>query len=114
MAQRLLGAKDLVLEEAPAAAPPQSAGWGKVLISASNAGERSWESDQLRNSVFTRYFVEGLRRHQGSLGEAFEYAKPLVYQQVKREKGADIEQNPQLTPSRRDWNMSLAASERTP
>ncbi len=114
MAQRLLGAKDLVLEDAPAAAPPRSDGWGKVLISASNAGERSWESDQLRNSVFTRYFIEGLRRYQGSLREAFEYAKPLVYQQVKREKGADIEQNPQLTPSRREWNMSLAVSERGP
>jgi len=117
MAQRLLGAKDLVLDEParPAASPgvkgvPQ--GWGKVLISASDAGERSWESDQLRNSVFTRYLIDGLRRADGAIKPAFEYAKPLVTQQVKREKGPDIEQHPQLTPNRRDWNMSLAVPSR--
>jgi Caspase domain len=115
MAHRLLGVKDLVLEKAPLSldspASP-SDGWGKVLISASDAEERSWESAQLRNSVFTRYFIEGLRLHRGSIAEAFAYARPLVSQQVKREKGADIEQNPQLTPSRQHWQMSLAVAER--
>lgn len=110
MAQRLLGAKDLVPDESPRAAAAAAAptGWGKVLISASDAGERSWESDQLRNSVFTRYLIDGLRSNGGLLREGFYYAKPLVQQHVKREKGADIEQNPQITPSRRDWNMSIA------
>lgn len=110
MAQRILGAKDLVPDESPrgAANPAASTGWGKVLISASDAGERSWESDQLRNSVFTRYLIDGLRSNGGLLREGFYYAKPLVQQHVKREKGADIEQNPQVTPSRRDWNMSIA------
>lgn len=114
MAQRILGAKDLVVDDgtprlAPGAAP---SGWGKVLISASDAGERSWESDQLRNSIFTRYLVDGLRLNHGGLKEAFDYARPLVRQQVKREKGADLEQNPQLTPNRRDWNMSIAMAGR--
>ena len=113
MAQRLLGAKDLLVEPepSPSVSQRQANGWGKVLISASNAGERSWESEQLRNSVFTRFFLDGLRRHGGFVKEAFDYTKPLVEQQVKREKGPDIEQNPQLTPSRRQWNLSLAVGE---
>ena len=83
-------------------------GWGKVLISASDAGERSWESDQLRNSVFTRFLIDGLRANRGAVEEAFDYSKPKVKQQVKLEKGAEVEQNPQLTPNRTNWNMSLA------
>ena len=117
MAQRLLGAKDLVLDLTPAGLPGAApreppTGWGKVLISASDAGERSWESDQLRNSIFTRYLIEGLRTHGGAVREAFDDARPLVREHVKREKGGDVEQNPQLTPNRRDWNMSVAASGR--
>ena len=115
MAARLLGAKDLVLEEnrPPAATvnTAQAAGWGKVLISASDAQERSWESDALRNSIFTRYFIDGLRNNGGSIREAFDYAGARVPQQVKREKGADWTQTPQLTPSRPEWNMSLAVPE---
>jgi hypothetical protein len=109
MAQRLLGAKDLKVVDDPAGPSAPGIGWGKVLISASDAGERSWESDQLRNSIFTRYLIDGLRANRGNVKEAFDYAKPLVRQQVKREKGAELEQNPQLTPNRTDWNMSIAA-----
>jgi hypothetical protein len=116
MSQRILGAKDLSVEEASSAAdrtPGSSVrGWGKVLVSASDAGERSWESDQLRNSIFTRYMLEGLGTSGGSLKEAFDYAKPRVRLQVKREKGSELEQNPQLTPNRRDWNMSIAVAGR--
>ena len=112
MAQRLLGAKDLMVEDAPAAPAAGVRGWGKVLISASDAGERAWESDQLRNSIFTRYLLDGLRINRGSLKEAFDYAKPLVRQHVKREKGTELEQNPQLTPNRREWNMSIAMTGR--
>jgi len=110
MAKRLLGAKDLVIIEdrpQPSSQPEQTTNsWGKVLISASDAGEKSWESNQLHNSFFTHYFVEGLNRYRGSIKEAFDYAEPLVQRGVKQEKEAD--QNPQLTPSRRDWNISIA------
>lgn len=115
MTDRLLGAKDLALEPAaPVPGSPMSEagprGWGKVLISASNAGERSWESDRLRNSIFTRYLIEGFRGYQGAVKEAFDYATPLVRQQVKREKGPDIDQNPQIAANRPDWNMSVSVS----
>jgi hypothetical protein len=105
LAQRLLGAKDLVVEEdRPSVSEP--GGWGKILISASGAGEKSWESDQLHNSFFTYYFVDGLKRYRGSIRDSFDYAKPLVKTGVEREKGA--EQIPQLTPSRSGWDMAIA------
>lgn len=115
MAERLLGAKDLVLDQGvpPVARRETPAGWGRVLVSASDSGERSWESDQYRNGVFTRFLIDGLVKQDGALEDAFAYAKSRVRTQVKLEKGADIEQNPQLTPSRRNWNMSLGRA-RTP
>ncbi len=96
--KRLLGAKDIVLEEAPSKpkAKPKSAvdsrseSCGKVLIGASGPGEQSWESDSLNNSIFTYYFLHGLNRNNGSVQNAFYYAKPLVPQRVKQEKGADV------------------------
>lgn len=109
MAKSLLGAKELVLEDDTPPLQVQRDGWGRLLISASDGGEKSWESSELKNSVFTRYFIDGLRAHGGDVRKAFAYAKPLVRQRVKREKGQDIEQNPQLTASRREWDMSMAA-----
>ncbi len=109
--KRLLGSKDIVLEDEPrpkassAKSLDSQDGYGKVLISASSAGEKSWESDTLHNSVFTYYFVDGLGRSQGSVKDAFNYAKPLVSQKVKQEKGADIEQTPQAMATNTDWNM---------
>ncbi len=115
--KRLLGAKDIVLEDEPrpkatggakSTVPGQTEPYGKVLISASSAGEKSWESDQLKNSVFTYYFVDGLSRYNGSVKDAFTYAKPAVTQRVKQEKGADISQNPQAMSTSQDWNMRFA------
>ena len=116
--KRLFGAKDIVLEDAPK--PKASAAksidsqdpYGKVLISASSAGEKSWESDQLHNSVFTYYFVDGLNRYQGSVKDAFQYSKPLVEQRVKQEKGADITQTPQAMATNQDWNMRVTPQNR--
>ncbi len=116
--KRLFGAKDIVLEDTP---KPKAAAaksidsqepYGRVLISASSAGEKSWESDQLRNSVFTYYFVDGLNRYQGSVKDAFQYSKPLVEQRVKQEKGADITQTPQAMATNQDWNMRVTPQNR--
>jgi hypothetical protein len=111
--KRLLGSKDIILEDTPKPKPSQaksteaSESYGKVLISASSAGEKSWESDTLRNSFFTYYFVDGLGRYQGSVKDAFTYAKPIVGQKVKEEKGADIIQTPQAMSTNADWNMRV-------
>ena len=114
--KRLIGAKDIIVEEEPektarGSRPPgpvESSGWGKVLIGASGAGEQSWESESLRNSIFTYYFLNGLNQYDGSIQNAFYYAKPLVYRRVKQEKGEDIDQNPQVVATNRNWNMYLS------
>lgn len=117
--RRLIGSKDLVLEsDAPARSSAKSAGgaavepWGRVLIGASGSGEQSWESDRLRSSIFTYYLVDGLNRHNGSLQQAFNYAKPRVASHVKQEKGADIDQNPQAMSTVPDWDMPLTRRSR--
>ncbi len=118
--RRLLGAKDIVLDDE---GPKRKAsggsksmggqdGWGKVLIGASGAGEQSWESDQLNNSIFTYYFLDGLNRNNGAVQNAFYYAKPRVTQRVKQEKGGDIDQNPQVVASQSEWNMPLGQRRR--
>jgi len=111
--KRLFGAKDIVLEDQPrkSTATEKSLGsqesYGKVLISASSAGEKSWESDQLRNSVFTYYFVDGMKRHDGSVKDAFDYSKPRTLQRVQQEKGAEITQTPQAMATNENWNMKV-------
>jgi len=111
--RRLFGSKDIVLDEQPRKAGSAGKGigsqesYGKVLISASSAGEKSWESDQLRNSVFTYYFVDGMRRYDGSVKDAFDYSKPRTLQRVQQEKGADITQTPQATATNENWNMKV-------
>lgn len=112
--KRLFGAKDIVLEDQPkqAASSGKSIGgsqesYGKVLISASSSGEKSWESDQLRNSVFTYYFVDGMKRYDGSVKDAFNYSKPRTLQRVQQEKGAEITQTPQAMATNENWNMRV-------
>lgn len=108
--KRLLGAKDIVAEDETPSKSLYSqgdSGYGKVLISASGAGEKSWESNSLNNSIFTYYFLEGLRTKNGSVKDAFFYSKPIVAQRVKQEKGSDIEQNPQVLATNKEWDMKL-------
>lgn len=110
--KRLLGSKDIVVDDAPRKSSAGKSidsqdGYGKVLLSASSAGEKSWESDSLKNSVFTYYFVDGLKRYNGSVKDAFTYSKPLVSQRVKQEKGSDVTQTPQAMSTSDNWNMRI-------
>jgi uncharacterized caspase-like protein len=112
--KRLFGAKDIVLEDQPKQASTSGKSiassqesYGKVLISASSSGEKSWESDQLRNSVFTYYFVDGMKRSDGSVKDAFDYSKPRTMQRVQQEKGAEITQTPQAMATNENWNMRV-------
>lgn len=105
MAKKILGAKDIVLDDEPSVTSSSfQDGWGRVLFSASDMGEKSWESDVLRNSIFTYYFLEGLKKY-GNIKQAFEYAKPKVTERVRNEKEA--EQHPQVVADRREWNIAV-------
>jgi uncharacterized caspase-like protein len=106
MAERLLGMKgrERLSGAKSLGATPEH--WGTILISASDAGEKSWELDSLRNGAFTHYFLEGLLRRRGSVKEAFEYAGPLVRERVRSEKKAV--QTPQLASRPSPSDISVA------
>jgi len=80
---------------------------GYVFISGSQNGAAPGESNQLRNGVFTHYFVEGLRgganpgSKSSSAQQAFEYAAP-------RTSAHEAGQSPQLI-DKRGKKFSLAA-----
>jgi len=64
-------------------------GVGRVIITASKADERSWESDTLKNGYFTYYLIEGLKQKNGlaPIEKVYGYLKDKVSQQVRKEKG---------------------------
>jgi hypothetical protein len=109
--KKLLGAKDIVIEEEikpviqDKSLEAEPEGYGKVLISASNYNEKSWESETISNGYFTYFFVDGLERYNGSVQKAFYHAKPLVTQRVREEK--QHEQNPQVMATERNWNINI-------
>lgn len=127
-AKRVTGAKDLIIEEPPKVAQkttPKSAsiqedGWGLVLLSSSSGSEKSWMDDSIRKSYFTHYLVDGLRKHNGSVRDAFYYAKPIVQNRVPVEKKYyDVDkstgrqqlvvptQTPQVYVTNEKWNIKL-------
>jgi hypothetical protein len=107
MAKSLMGAKDIVFEDdvVTVSGDDPNNKSTKVLISASDAGEKSWESDSLRSSFFTNYFLKGLKR-SSDIKQAFEYAKPQVTESVMKEKEA--EQHPQVVSDKKEWNIVLS------
>lgn len=108
LGKSMLGSKDIVLEDdSGKGLPPSSKNpWGIVLLSASDTGEKSWESDNLKKSFFTYYLLEGLKR-DGNVRDGFFYAKPRVIEGVKKEKEAD--QHPQVVASRPEWDIAVGA-----
>jgi len=129
--KKILGAKDLVFQDRSSSGkdlsfqsggspgkdlagqsrtvPGRNAGggWGKVLIAASSAQEKSWEGDSVKHGYFTYYFLDGLHKNQGALQDSFNYASPLVTQRVRAEKEGAI-QRPQAMATTHDWNMPIA------
>ena len=88
-----------------------------MLISSSDDKERSWESKNLHNGIFTYYFLEGLVHRQSRVKRAVEYANPLMQQAVKslkdvqdeeRKYGVDINQRPQTMGNPPDADVALA------
>ena len=64
-------------------------GIGSLVISSSSADQRAWESDQLRNSYFTRYLIDSLKQDSGkiALTRAFASMKDQVQTSVLKDKG---------------------------
>lgn len=70
---------------------------GRVLITASQPNERSWESERLRNGYFTYFLIDALKQNGGrsSIEQAFAYIKVQVPSKVQAEKG--VSQTPMIS-----------------
>lgn len=63
-------------------------GIGSMVICSSSPDQRSWESDDLKNSYFTRYFLDSLKESpNGTLDHVFGSMKQKVQQNVLKDKG---------------------------
>lgn len=98
------GAKDLRFEDEKSPLPPPASQGPRVLMSASDAGQKSWESERLRQSFFTYHLVNALRSTP-DLERAYLQAKPRVAAEVLRDKGQA--QTPQAVFMPRGTSFSL-------
>lgn len=64
-------------------------GIGSLVITSSSPEQRSWESDDLKNSYFTRYLIDALKQPAQNLtvDQAFNTMKQKVQQNVLKDKG---------------------------
>lgn len=83
-----------------------SEGTGQLVIASSKPDQVSWEGRGCQNSVFTRNLIEGLQSNgdKTTLGEAFEYMKDKVQEEVLRDRG--VMQTPVL---KSQWQGSALA-----
>jgi hypothetical protein len=88
--------------------------WGKVIVSASDKSQKSWEpppgdASRVQNSYFTHYLLQNLQKNGGRIQDSVASSIPLVNEAVQHEKGKA--QNPQFfsVPNLDDWNFSINA-----
>jgi tetratricopeptide (TPR) repeat protein len=81
------GHKGLVRTNIDSSAAAQ--GVGSLVISSSSPDQRSWESDDLRNSYFTRYFIDALKEGNGAnpIDKVYKEMKDKVQTSVLKDKG---------------------------
>jgi uncharacterized caspase-like protein len=75
------------------------AGFGRAIIASSKDNQKSQESDQLSNGIFTHFLIEALTQKEGkiSLADMFGYVREHVQSTAKSERNA--EQTPVLVRS---------------
>ncbi|MGH9800169.1 MAG: caspase family protein, partial [Blastocatellia bacterium] len=73
-------------------------GIGRVIITASQPTESSWESDKLQNGVFTYFLIQALKQNKGMtpIGGVFNFLSDQVSQRVREEKKSP--QRPMMEP----------------
>ncbi len=82
-----------------------SGGGSRVIISASQPSERSWESKELQNGIFTYYLIEALKRNAGMdpINKVFYSLQEQVSQRARLEKQQS--QRPMMEP--RETNADI-------
>jgi hypothetical protein len=101
--ERIIGSRDLVREDdisLGAGAPDSNAQWAKVFISASAAGEQSYESEKLQGGYFTHHLLRGLAS-TGNIRDSFIYTKHAVPPEVWLDKRKS--QNPRAFFTNQAW-----------
>ena len=106
----LSGAKSLTMEGNGVASVTLDRfrqGIGRVMITASGASERSWESQALKNGIFTFYLIQGLRQNNGRVPvtKVYAYLRDQVVKRVREEKG--MVQTPTMSRSDQSSEFSL-------
>jgi tetratricopeptide (TPR) repeat protein len=64
-------------------------GIGSMVICSSSPSQRSWESDEIKNSYFTRHLIDALKTNPNSvtIDDAFSIMKNRVQAAVQKDKG---------------------------
>ncbi|HEX8186252.1 MAG TPA: caspase family protein, partial [Blastocatellia bacterium] len=80
---------------------------GRVVITASQPDERSWESEKLRNGYFTYFLIQGLKQDNGKgpIEQLYRYLKDEVSKSVLAEK--KISQSPMMLPAKPNVDIRL-------
>lgn len=86
-------------------------GFGRAIITSSQAGQQSYESDDVKNGYFTYYLVQALRNSQGkdSINKVYDYVREQVSSSVSAKFKAL--QTPVLSQSDRGAEIILGAPE---
>lgn len=71
----------------------------RIIITASSTNEKSWESHQLRNGIFTHFLIRTLQQNNGltPINELFRNLRDQVTQRARAEKKAS--QVPMMAPA---------------
>lgn len=83
------GDKDLTYRKFNFDASKISAGSGQFILCSSQVNQRSWESQNYQNSVFTHWLIEGLKDkgNTTTLGDAYKFMKMRVEDEVLHDRG---------------------------
>jgi uncharacterized caspase-like protein len=73
---------------------------GRVVITASQPDERSWESESLKNGYFTYCLIQGLKQNNGKvcIEQLYRHLKHEVPKQVNADK--KVSQSPMMLPAK--------------
>lgn len=82
---------------------------GRIVITASQPDERSWESENFRNGYFTHSLIEGLKEDNGkiTIDRVFERLRSEVSRQVLADK--KVSQIPMMLPATPSVSITLGA-----
>lgn len=116
----LAGAKSLVAEAAESINPAFQnlrSALGRAVMVSSRAEETSWESDSLKNGIFTHCLMDGIQKDKGlgKLGEIYSGVAECVQSRVASERGQAVKQTPvfQSSPGGAEMVLGVPISQGT-